>query len=610
MPKITCDLPQCPVDASVLTTFKQLQLADVNCHQPGLIDILLGADVFGEIMLSGHLNVSRISALESIFGWVILGKTKGISQTFISNHASCNAVEFEVDKFWQLEEISDIKPYTQEETACENHFIQTFSRDSTGIFAVKFPFRKSSNELTNLIQEDLRLPNASLSMDDDTVKTLGSHASRWKTFVANRVAKIQTLSSPTQWHHVSGNENPADLATRGVSSSALLTSLWLCGPEFLYNECSFHPESSVPTLNDSVSTLNDPVPEERCCVQSTIAGNHLPNSNDLFQKYSSLSKLKRVTAYCLRFVNNCRNSKDKVTGILNTSELTNAINVLIKSVQFIVFNSEINALKRNQALSCRSKVLSLNPFLDNSGILRVGGRLRHANIAYGHKHPILLSKRHILIDIIVRHYHEILLHAGPQLVQSSIQEQYWIVQFFVPTPLIAPFESFSARVAQVGLFSGVSPNVSNQLVRAAEGPRAHSALEGLLSSVPLQMTNEIAVAEEPTDTVIDGAGVKSLARPFFFFMLVGTPPTLDWHRSGLCKVAGDFHLVRLFTGLVRTLLRPDWRRTDLCKVDDDFHQAKHIPGLAGKLLRLVCHRLPRQFSNLDGITEVLLMASI
>ncbi|GIY57335.1 reverse transcriptase [Caerostris darwini] len=212
-----------------------------------------------------------------------------------------------------------------------------------------------------------------------------------------------------------------------VSSSALLTSVWLCGPEFLYNECSFHPETSVSTLNDSVSTLNDPVPEERCCVQSTIAVNHLPNSNDLFQKYSSLSKLKRVAAYCLRFVNNCRNSKDKITGFLNTSELTNAINMLIKSVQFIVFNNEITALKRNQALSCRSKILSLNPFLDNSGILRVGGRLRHANIAYGHKHQMLLKKGHILTDLIVGYYHKILLHAGPQLVQSSIQEQYWII---------------------------------------------------------------------------------------------------------------------------------------------------------------------------------------
>ncbi|GFS81545.1 uncharacterized protein TNCV_3435971 [Trichonephila clavipes] len=62
---------------------------------------------------------------------------------------------------------------------------------------------------------------------------VGSHASRWKTFVANRVAKIQTLSSATQWHHLSGCANPADLATHGVSSSTLLTSIWLCGPKFL-----------------------------------------------------------------------------------------------------------------------------------------------------------------------------------------------------------------------------------------------------------------------------------------------------------------------------------------------------------------------------------------
>ncbi|GIY83401.1 uncharacterized protein LOC103569155 [Caerostris darwini] len=137
------------VHASVLRTFKQLQSADVNYHQPGPIDIRLGVDVFGEIMLSGHLNVPRQSrsALESIFGWVILGKTKGDSQTVISNHARCNVVEFQFDKFGQLEEISNIKPYTQEEMACENHFIQTFSSDSNCQIAVKFPFRESSGEL-------------------------------------------------------------------------------------------------------------------------------------------------------------------------------------------------------------------------------------------------------------------------------------------------------------------------------------------------------------------------------------------------------------------------------------------------------------------------------
>ncbi|GFR30417.1 hypothetical protein TNCT_453701 [Trichonephila clavata] len=53
-------------------------------------------------------------------------------------------------------------------------------------------------------------------------------------------------------HHISGSANPADLATRGVSSSTLLTSIWLCGPKFLHGTFPFQTDSSVPTLNDAV----------------------------------------------------------------------------------------------------------------------------------------------------------------------------------------------------------------------------------------------------------------------------------------------------------------------------------------------------------------------
>ncbi|XP_035206847.1 uncharacterized protein LOC118181766 [Stegodyphus dumicola] len=149
IPKITCDLPQYQVDRSVLTSFKHLWLADTNCFQPGPIDILLGADVFGEIMLHGRLTVPghSLTALESIFGWVIIGKTKSVSQTIVSNHASCTNVQLQLEKFWKLEEISEIKHYTEEEIECENHFKRNFSRDSTGRFVVKFPFRRSGNEL-------------------------------------------------------------------------------------------------------------------------------------------------------------------------------------------------------------------------------------------------------------------------------------------------------------------------------------------------------------------------------------------------------------------------------------------------------------------------------
>ncbi|GFX85921.1 uncharacterized protein LOC103569155 [Trichonephila clavipes] len=99
-------------------------------------------------MLDRHLNVQgqSLTAMESIFGWVVLGKTKLFCQRISSNHASYNAVEFQLDKFWQLEELGETKPFTNEEIACENHSKRTHTRDSAGRFVVNFPFQDSSDE--------------------------------------------------------------------------------------------------------------------------------------------------------------------------------------------------------------------------------------------------------------------------------------------------------------------------------------------------------------------------------------------------------------------------------------------------------------------------------
>ncbi|XP_035229906.1 uncharacterized protein LOC118201850 [Stegodyphus dumicola] len=55
-----------------------------------------------------------------------------------------------------------------------------------------------------------------------------------KTFVQHRVAKIQELSSVQQCHHVTSDQNPADLLSRGVDLDKLMHhKLWWCGPAFL-----------------------------------------------------------------------------------------------------------------------------------------------------------------------------------------------------------------------------------------------------------------------------------------------------------------------------------------------------------------------------------------
>ena len=58
--------------------------------------------------------------------------------------------------------------------------------------------------------------------------------SSWKPWVANRVATIQSLTDPSQWRHVAGKDNPADILTRGISAKELVESaFWWRGPRFL-----------------------------------------------------------------------------------------------------------------------------------------------------------------------------------------------------------------------------------------------------------------------------------------------------------------------------------------------------------------------------------------
>jgi hypothetical protein len=54
----------------------------------------------------------------------------------------------------------------------------------------------------------------------------------------------------------------------------------------------------------------------------------------------------------------------------------------------------------------------LAPFLDKDNILRVGGRLKDANILYNKEHPILLPKRHHVTDLIIKERYVRLYHAG------------------------------------------------------------------------------------------------------------------------------------------------------------------------------------------------------
>ncbi|KMQ82937.1 hypothetical protein RF55_21411 [Lasius niger] len=119
------------------------------------------------------------------------------------------------------------------------------------------------------------------------------HPSKWKTSVANRVADIQRTLPKARWHHVPSQDNPADCATRGLSPRELLDHpLWWRGPSWLNDETRW-PARRMP------DTEEDGLPKQRIRVLLATAE---PEDNILLQRYSSLRRLLRITAWCCRWL--------------------------------------------------------------------------------------------------------------------------------------------------------------------------------------------------------------------------------------------------------------------------------------------------------------------
>ncbi|XP_051155781.1 uncharacterized protein LOC127278227 [Leptopilina boulardi] len=253
---------------------------------------------------------------------------------------------------------------------------------------------------------------------------LAKHPSTWKTFVANRVVLINELIPKAKWLHVATKDNPADCASRGLLPNEIGNfSLWWKGPSSLsspYIDVLKRGSKELVTTNLELKTVKS------TCLQSTHKNDHFLS---LISQFPSWPKLLRVITYCFRFITNCKGSK-----ITNKSDSLCLSNVeidqvrlrLVRLLQREYFEKEINSLNKNKTIFDRSSIKNLNPFLDKTEVLRVGGRLRHAPIGYDERHPIILPK-HKFSEMIIYHAHIRCLHGGTQLTMHTLRQSYWII---------------------------------------------------------------------------------------------------------------------------------------------------------------------------------------
>ncbi|GAB0092550.1 uncharacterized protein DMENIID0001_075520 [Sergentomyia squamirostris] len=249
---------------------------------------------------------------------------------------------------------------------------------------------------------------------------LAAEPYRWKTFVANRVTEIQQILSTEHWHHVSSENNPADVASRGTNPTELSRhTLWWKGPDLDVIQGSETPE---------LSNSDEEVMERRVtCAMMTNT-----TLTNVLEKFTTYSKMIKGLTVFRRFFQFLKSKVSKVPpdfGPITVSELNETRNIIIRSIQHQFFHHEIHQLQKGKPIDNESKILRLNPFLDEKEILRVGGRIQASHLPPERKHPILLPAKHYLTQLIADDTHiRLTCHGGPREILTTMRQTYWPIR--------------------------------------------------------------------------------------------------------------------------------------------------------------------------------------
>lgn len=254
----------------------------------------------------------------------------------------------------------------------------------------------------------------------DALSWIHSDHRKYRQFVALRVGEVLELTDIQWWNFVPGKLNVADLGTKWTKLPNFeQSSSWFRGPEFLWQSKEKWPEQNLgkPTTTSELkanfthSRINKPTPI-------------LP------ERFSKWFRCLRAQAYVFKF-NNILKAKIRQRALssseLTSEELRMAENVLYRLAQHDDFTEEISLLQRNKTISKSSSIFQCSPYLDESGVMRINGRIDNiCGIKLNTKRPIILPRAHRITYLIVDHYHRKFLHQNHETVLNELRQNFYI----------------------------------------------------------------------------------------------------------------------------------------------------------------------------------------
>ncbi|XP_071035186.1 uncharacterized protein [Parasteatoda tepidariorum] len=144
---ITSDLPNFTFSSCNWPHLHGLMLADPTFHATGPIDILLGADLYADLLIGEPIlgKKGTPAALNSHLGWLLSGRVFSNSNkenSFVNCHLT-SSLDCQLAKFWELESLPQAELKSKNDSDCEAFYEKTVARDPSGRYIVRIPFKHS-----------------------------------------------------------------------------------------------------------------------------------------------------------------------------------------------------------------------------------------------------------------------------------------------------------------------------------------------------------------------------------------------------------------------------------------------------------------------------------
>ncbi|XP_044573974.1 uncharacterized protein LOC123258162 [Drosophila ananassae] len=211
------------------------------------------------------------------------------------------------------------------------------------------------------------------------------------------------------------------------SSDVLATILGLEQFEPLSCMCSWmQPASGWPSPEKGTEHVPvAPDEEEMPSEFALVASNEFVSP---FQRFSSFCRLVRTTAWVLRFARRCRKQRSELEEYgLTATECEAAENLLVRQALLESFPDEMRSAKRGKDVATSSEIRGLTPYVDENGLLRVYGRVdAELFMPYSARRPVILSHRHSLTEMVVRHFHDQMKHQNVDATIAQIRTRFWV----------------------------------------------------------------------------------------------------------------------------------------------------------------------------------------